>query len=120
MARKDEIARRKGLPARPKFKGKPSGMEKPTSLGSSGKGRSKRGRESKRHRWEAVRVVAVKIAAPPGSRFLGYEDIIVEDLRITLGTVRYRTSAGRGDRANGSSPPRPGDIRQLRGGTAPL
>jgi hypothetical protein len=89
-ALKDEIARLKGLPPRPKFKDKPSGMEKGTSPGAGGKGRSKRRRGSKRDLLEAARVVVVKIAAPPGSRFLGYEDIIVQDLRITVETVRYR------------------------------
>jgi len=73
-ALKDEIARLKGLPPRPKFKGKPSGMEKATSPGAGGKGRSKRGRGSKRDRLEAARVVVMKVAVPPGSRFLGYED----------------------------------------------
>jgi len=36
-ALKDEIARLKGLPPRPKFKGKPSGMEKGTSPGRAAK-----------------------------------------------------------------------------------
>ena len=90
VALKDEIARLKGLPPRPKFKGKPSGMEKATSPGADGKGRSKRRRGSKRDRLEAAQVVIVKVSAPPGSRFLGYEDILVQDLRITIETVRYR------------------------------
>jgi hypothetical protein len=107
-ALKDEIARLKGLPPRPKFKGKPSGMEKATSPGAGGKGRSKRGRGSKRDRLEAARVVVMKVAVPPGSRFLGYEDIIVQDLRITVETVRYRKErwAGPGgERIIASLPP---------------
>eukprot|EP01042_Synura_sphagnicola_P015759 gene15759-19962_t len=42
----DEIARLKGLPPRPKFKGKPSGMEQATSGasgGAEGKGKVDRG-----------------------------------------------------------------------------
>lgn len=89
-ALKDEIARLKGLPPRPKFiKGKPSGMEKATSP-AAGKGRSKRRRGSKRDKLEVTRDIVVRALAPPGSRFLGYEDIIVQDLRITVETVRYR------------------------------
>ena len=45
QALKDEVARLKGLPPRPKFKGKPSGMEKATSPGPGGEGRSKRRRD---------------------------------------------------------------------------
>ena len=48
QALKDEVARLKGLPPRPKFKGKPSGMEKATSPGPGGEGRSKRRRGAKR------------------------------------------------------------------------
>ena len=89
-ALKEEIARLKGLPRRPKFKGKPSGMEKATAAGAGGEDGSKRRRGSKRDRLETAKVVVIKVAAPPGSRFLGYEDIIVQDLRITVETVRYR------------------------------
>jgi hypothetical protein len=89
-ALKDEIARLKGLPPRPKFKGKPSGMENATGPGVGGKDGSKRGRGSKRARLAEAQVVVIKAAAPAGSRFLGYEDILVQDLRITVETVRYR------------------------------
>lgn len=89
-ALKEEIGRLKGLPPRPKFKGKPSGMEKATSLTASGKGGSKRGRGSKRDRLAVAKDIVVKVSAPPGSRFLGYENIIVQDLRTRVETVRYR------------------------------
>ena len=65
-------------------------MEKATSPGRGDKDGSKRRRGSKRDRLEDARVVVIKVAAPPGSRFRGYEDIIVQDLRITVETVRYR------------------------------
>src|SRR5260370_38440619 len=89
--RRDEIARLKGLPARPKFRGKPSGMEKATSLASgAGKGRSKRGRGAKRDKLEVTAEIVLKASPPPGSRFRGYEDILVQDLKIEVETVRYR------------------------------
>jgi hypothetical protein len=87
---KDEIARLKGLPPRPKFRGKPSGMEKATSdIPGGGKG-SKRRRGSKREKLTVTAEVVLKALPPPGSRFLGYEDILVQDLRIAVETVRYR------------------------------
>jgi hypothetical protein len=87
---KDEIARLKGLPPRPQFKGRPSGMEKATSASSHGKGRSKRRRGAKRDKLEITAEVVVKASPPVGSRFLGYEDILVQDLRLAVETVRYR------------------------------
>jgi hypothetical protein len=80
----DEIARLKGLPPRPKFPGKPSGMEKATSkpLGSKGKGR-KPGRGSKRDKLTVTKGVKLKASGvPAGSRFRGYEDVTVQDLHI--------------------------------------
>jgi Transposase IS66 family len=87
---KDEVARLKGLPPRPKFKGKPSGMEKATSPGPGGKGRSKRRRGPKRDQLEVTSEVVLRASPPAGSRFLGYEDILVQDLKIQVVTVRYR------------------------------
>lgn len=87
---KDEIARLKGLPPRPKFRGKPSGMEKATPAGSGGKGGSKRRRGAKRDKLTVTAEVVLKASAPDGSRFLGYEDIFVQDLRIEVETIRYR------------------------------
>src|SRR5438128_696038 len=77
---KDEIARLKGLRPRPRFKGKPSGMEKATSVSSGNKGRSQRRRGAKRDKLEITAEVVVKASPPVGSRFLGYEDILVQDL----------------------------------------
>ena len=87
---RDEIARLKGLPPRPKFTGKPSGMEKASADVAGGKKGSKRRRGSKRDKLTVTAEVVLKVSPPAGSRFLGYEDILVQDLRIAVETVRYR------------------------------
>jgi hypothetical protein len=86
-ALREEIARLKGLKGRPKIK--PSGMERATSAPASPvkTKRSKRGTTAKRVIHEE-RVLA--ISAPPGSRFKGYEDIVVQDLRLEARVIRYR------------------------------
>ena len=88
-ALKDEIARLKGLPPRPKFKDKPSGMEQATSKPVGKKGRQ-RGRGSLRDRLLVTSEVKLRATAPPGSRFRGYEDVLVQDLKISVAVVRYR------------------------------
>jgi len=90
VALKDEIARLKGLPPRPKFTGKPSGMEQTTSKPADKSGRKKRGRGSLRERLVVTSEVKLKAQVPPGSRFKGYEDVLVQDLRIAVAVVRYR------------------------------
>jgi hypothetical protein len=88
----EEIARLKGLPPRPKFTGKPSGMEAATSkpLGSGKKGR-KPGRGAKRDRLKVTEEVKLQaLSVPPGSRFKGYEDVTVQDLRISARATLYR------------------------------
>jgi hypothetical protein len=100
QALRDEVARLKGLPPRPPAR--PSGMEKATS-GSTGAGkgskRSRRRRGAKRDRDAVTSEVVVQVAPPPGSRFKGYQDILVRELTLTPEVVRYRrerwvTSAG--------------------------
>jgi hypothetical protein len=86
---KDEIARLKGLPPRPRFPSTPSGMETATSKPAGKKGR-KRGRGSVRQKLAVTSEVKLKAAAPAGSRFKGYEDVLVQDLRIGVAVVRYR------------------------------
>jgi hypothetical protein len=88
-ALKDEIARLKGLPPRPKFKVKPSGMEQATSKPVGKKG-GKRGRGAVRDKLAVTSTVTLKAQVPPGSRFKGYEDVLVQDLRISVAVVRYR------------------------------
>ena len=81
---KDEIARLKGLPPRPRFQGRPSGMEQATSKLLGKKGR-KRG--SKVDKLTVTSQVRLKAQVPPGARFRGYEDVLVQDLRISVEVV---------------------------------
>ena len=92
QALKDEIARLKGLPLRPP-KAKPSGMEKATQAGTAdgpGKPRSKRGRGSTSDRLTISGEQIVKAVVPAGSRFKGYEDVLVQDLQLSARVIRYR------------------------------
>ena len=89
QALRDEVARLKGLPPRPPSR--PSGMEKATSRGTGkGGGRSRRRRGAKRDRDAATAEVVVKAAVPAGSRFKGYQDILVRELRLSAAVVRFR------------------------------
>jgi uncharacterized small protein (DUF1192 family) len=90
QALRDEVARLKGLPPRPPSR--PSGMEKATGASGTDTGskRSRRRRGAKRDRDAVTSEVAVKAAPAPGSRFKGYEDILVRDLRLSAEVVRYR------------------------------
>jgi hypothetical protein len=86
---KDEIARLKGHPPRPKFKTKPSGMEKATSRSKRAKaGKERRG--SVKEKLAVTSEVKLKVEAPAGSRFKGYEDVFVQGLQIRVAVVRYR------------------------------
>src|SRR5687767_14511992 len=88
-ALKDEIARLKNLPPRPRLK--PSGMDKATQpadgLGQS-RTRGKQGRGAKRLTISHEQVL--KASAPAGSRFKGYEDVLVQDLHWAARVIRYR------------------------------
>ena len=90
-ALRDEIRRLKGLPPRPKFKSKPSGMEKSTQPeAAKGRKREKRRRGAVKAKLAVTREVRLRAKAPEGSRFKGYEDILVQDLRLDVEVVRYR------------------------------
>src|SRR5215213_6422274 len=89
---KDEIARLKGLPPRPPSKPhKPSGMEQATdpSGPTNRKGRH-RPRGAKRDSNRVTRDVIVRAEAPEGSRFKGYETLLVRDLALSAEVLRYR------------------------------
>ena len=87
---RDEVARLKGLPPRPPSR--PSGMEQTTKAGAAGKTalapRLRRG--AKRDREAITREVVLQASVPTGSRFKGYQDILVRDLRLSAEVVRYR------------------------------
>jgi hypothetical protein len=90
QALRDEVARLKGLPPRPPSR--PSGMEKATGGAEPGRGgkRSRRRRGAKRDRDAVTAEVVLKAPPPPGSRFKGYQDILVRELTLTPEVVRYR------------------------------
>src|ERR671910_2132899 len=84
-AQRAEIARLKGLKGRPALK--PSGMEeasepKPPSL--------RKGRRGPVRPRVAVDDQVIGATVPPGSRFKGYADILVQDLVLRARCTRYR------------------------------
>ncbi len=90
QALRDEVARLKGLPPRPPSR--PSGMEQATQPGAADKDerRPKRPRGVKRDAQAITAERVLKAAVPAGSRFKGYEDIVVRDLRLSAEVIRYR------------------------------
>ncbi len=90
QALRDEVARLKGLPPRPPPR--PSGMEQATQPGAAdtGETRPKPPRGVKRDAQAITAERVLKVAVPAGSRFKGYEDILVRDLRLSAEVIRYR------------------------------
>ena len=90
---KDEIARLKHLPPRPPHK--PSGMEKATEGPERG-AEGANDEASKRRRGPGVsklsidREMTLRVEAPVGSRFKGYQEITVQDLMAKAETTLYR------------------------------
>ena len=88
-ALREEVARLKGLPPRPKLK--PSGMENASQPPqSSGKPKLRRRRGAKRDRLVIGEERVLAASAPTGSRFKGYQDIVVQDLLLVPRVIRYR------------------------------
>jgi transposase-like protein len=84
---REEIACLKGLKGQPSIK--PSGMDQGTTAKPREKrpGRSGRGKTTPRVRVEEQ---IVRAEVPPGSRFKGYEDFVVQDVVLQPRTIRYR------------------------------
>ena len=80
-AQRAEIARLKGLKGPPDIR--PSGMDKkarPRAKAKAGRSANKARRGVKKGRVSIDERRVVKVDAPPGSRFKGYEDYLVQDL----------------------------------------
>ncbi|MCG5526535.1 hypothetical protein LRB11_16655 [Ectothiorhodospira haloalkaliphila] len=94
---RDEIAVLKGEKGRPKFK--PSGMESQDDNQKNSKGKQgdsdKRAGSSKRSKTSRLTIheecpIAPIQPLPAGSRFKGYRDFVVQDLKIAAHNTRYR------------------------------
>jgi hypothetical protein len=85
-ALREENRRLKGLKGPPTLKpSKPSGMDKATEAKPRKPGR--RGPKTPR---VAVEEVVLQPEVPPGARFKGYEDFVVQDLVVRPRVIRYR------------------------------
>jgi hypothetical protein len=85
-AQAEEIARLKKLKGRPRFK--PSGMEKAPAAPTGGSRRGLKG--SKANRLVITEDRIVSAAVPDGSRFKGYADFLVQELRLVPRVIRIR------------------------------
>ena len=82
---REENVRLKGLKGRPKLK--PSGMDEATNRS---KGRGKRQKRAARRSPVVNEETKLSLDAPAGSRFKGYDDFVVQDLRLEGRVIRYR------------------------------
>lgn len=87
VAQREEIARLKGLKGPPKIT--PSGMDTSSDARPKGGGK-RRGRGARRQPRVAIEDRLIAVAVPPGSRFKGYEDYLVQDLLVRPVSIRYR------------------------------
>lgn len=89
---RDEIARLKGGKGRPDIKpSKPSGMEKASAPAGKGEAGRHRGRGAKNARLiiDEERIVRAG-SVPPGCRFKGYANFVVQDLVLRPHVTRFR------------------------------
>jgi hypothetical protein len=106
----DEIARLKGQAPKPKLKA--------SNLEAGEKKRSERpSRRVKRNKTPELTIHETVVVAPEevpsGSRFKGYEEFTVQDLRIDVHNTRYRLErweGPRGERLVGALPPEVGGL----------
>src|ERR687884_1513367 len=84
-AQRAEIGRLKGLKGRPVLK--PSGMETASEPKPPGSPKGHRGPVRPR---VAVEDQVIAAPVPPGSRFKGYADFVVQDLVLQARCIRYR------------------------------
>src|SRR5215210_8144948 len=84
-AQRAEIARLKGLKGRPALK--PSGMEKASEAKAPSLPKGRRGPVTPR---VAVEDQVIAATVPPGSRFKGYADFVLQDLVLRARCIRYR------------------------------
>ena len=89
-ALREEVNRLKGLKGKPDIKppSKPSGMDKATETKRAGRRKKGRGKKSPKVAVEKRLIEAQ--AVPPGSRFKGYEDFTVQDLKIEAQVLCFR------------------------------
>jgi hypothetical protein len=87
---RDAIARLKGLKGRPDIKppSTPSGMAQASHPKPASGPRRGGGDKTAKLVTAAVRIL--EATAPPGSRFKGYEDFVVQDISLRPHVVRYR------------------------------
>ncbi|EDP62675.1 hypothetical protein BAL199_22742 [alpha proteobacterium BAL199] len=85
---REEIARLKGLPAKPRLK--PSGMAKQTERAEVKRRRKQKHRGASKLREQVTETRVVEAAVPAGARFKGYQDFYVQELSIVRRVVRLR------------------------------
>jgi len=83
-----EVAQLKGVKGRPKIK--PSGLENGTEPEPTGKARSRGIRGGKADRLAIAEARILPADVPAGSRFKGYQDVLVQDLVLRPHVVRLR------------------------------
>ena len=84
---REENARLKGLNGRPRIK--PSGMENASEPKLGGK-RGKHRRRGQIVPRVAIEDQLIQAQVPPGSRFKGYENFLVQDIVLRAEAIRYR------------------------------